>query len=66
MDESYKFLFASNFVVGSYWIQEIFMTVDADLNCSPALDLRPLSAPFLFCTSGFSQSSWLDFPLLHL
>ena len=48
MDNSYKFLFVSLFVVRSYWIQEIFMSVDADLNCSPALDLRPLWALFYF------------------
>lgn len=66
MGQSYKFLFVSRFVVGSYWIQEIFMTVDANLNCSPAIDLRPPSAPFLFRTLGFSQSSWLDYPRVHL
>ena len=34
------------------------MTVDADLNCSPALD-NSSQPPFLFRTSGFSRSSWL-------
>ena len=38
------------------------MTVDADLNCSPALD-NSSQPPFLFRTSGFSQSSWLNLEL---
>ena len=27
---------------------------------------RPLSVPFLICTSGFSQSSWLDWDRVNL